>query len=307
MAAAITRSVTFYDVAKLPSLEKGEYSGAVIFQDLEDDMGQRFCSLLDQRIEEDADLVEFLVQQGLKNSTQAIYPVALLASIPPMTLIHQLEKLKGTFTRPLSVDEIIRAADAAMANPTKLNQGTVVINNLKQLDKKDEKVVEVLVKFVQHYAFPEWREGAVVALGQFPSKPSVNEALMKQYKAERVPKVKASILTTLGDLKAVELSSELKKIASGDDNRMAIRAEVALSTMNGESMSEDERRKSALRLCQLVSTAMAEERRLVAIGLSNLKIGDEQEVLETLLKLLQDENASVKLEAGRTLTVIKFN
>jgi hypothetical protein len=31
----------------------------------------------------------------------------------------------------------------------------------------------------------------------------VNDALMKQYKKEQVPKVKAAILTTLGELKAV--------------------------------------------------------------------------------------------------------
>ena len=129
---------------------------------------------------------------------------------------------------------------------------------------------------------------------------------MNQYKKERFPKVKAAILTTLGELKAVELSSELKQIAYGSDNQMAIRAEVALSTMNGESMSEDERRKSSLRLCQLVSTAMSEERRLVAVGLRNLKIGDEPEVFDTLMRLLQDENASVRLEAGRTLTVVQF-
>ena len=55
---------------------------------------------------------------------------------------------------------------------------------------------------------------------------------MKQYKEERVSKVKAAILTTLGELKAVELSSELKQIAYGSDNQMAIRAEVALSTIN---------------------------------------------------------------------------
>ncbi len=129
---------------------------------------------------------------------------------------------------------------------------------------------------------------------------------MKQYKEERYPKVKAAILTTLGELKAVELSSELKEIAYGSDNQMAIRALVALSTMNFESMSEDERKESALRLCGLASLAMTEERRLMAIGLRNLKIGDEQEVFDTLMRLLQDSNARVRLEAGRTLTTIQF-
>ncbi len=139
------------------------------------------------------------------------------------------------------------------------------------------------------------------------NRPSINKALINQYKEERLPKVKAAILTTLGDLKATELSSELKQIASGSDNQMAIQAEVALSTMNGESMSEDERRESSLRLCQLASTAMTEERRLIAVGLRNLKIGNEQKVFDTLMTMLQDENARVRLEAGRALTVIQFN
>ncbi len=136
------------------------------------------------------------------------------------------------------------------------------------------------------------------------NRPSINKALINQYKKERFPKVKAAILTTLGDLKAIELSSELKQIASGSDNQMAIQAEVVLSTMNGESMNENQRK--ALRLCQLGSTAMTEERRLLAVGLRNLKIGDEQEVFDTLMRLLQDENARVRLEAGRTLTAIQL-
>ena len=135
----------------------------------------------------------------------------------------------------------------------------------------------------------------------------MNDALMKQYKEEHYSKVKAAILTTLGELKAVELSSELKQIACGSDDQMVIRAEVALSTMNGESMSEDERNESAFRLCRLASTIMAEERRLMAVGLRNLKIGDETEVFDTLMRLLQDENANVRLEAGRTLTVVQFS
>ena len=136
------------------------------------------------------------------------------------------------------------------------------------------------------------------------NRPFVNEALINQYKKERDPKVKAAILTTLGELKAVEFVHQLKEIASGSDNQMAIRALVSLSTMNRESMTLDERRESSLRLCELVSSSMVEERRLVCIGLRNLRIGDDQ-VSQTLMKLLQDSNASVRLEAGKTLTVLQ--
>ena len=137
------------------------------------------------------------------------------------------------------------------------------------------------------------------------NRPFVNEALINQYKKERVPKVKAAILTTLGELRAIEFISELKEIASGSDNELAIRALVSLSTMNRQSMTLDERRESSLRLCQLVSSSMVEERRLVCIGLRNLGIGDDDQVFQTLLKLLQDENATVRLEAGKTLTLLR--
>ena len=137
------------------------------------------------------------------------------------------------------------------------------------------------------------------------NRPFVNEALFNQYKSDLDPKVKAAILTTLGELKAIEFISQLNEIASGSNSQIAIRALVSLSTMNGESMTLDERRKSSLRLCQLISSAMIEERRLVCIGLRNLRIGDEDQVLETLLRLLQDENATVRLEAGKTLTVLQ--
>jgi HEAT repeat protein len=137
------------------------------------------------------------------------------------------------------------------------------------------------------------------------NRPFVNEALFNQYKKERNPKVKAAILTTLGELKAIEFISELKGTSSGSDNQLAIRALVSLSTMNRQSMTLDERRESSLRLCQLVSSSMVEERRLVCIGLRNLGIGDDDQVFQTLLKLLQDENATVRLEAGKTLTLLQ--
>ena len=131
---------------------------------------------------------------------------------------------------------------------------------------------------------------------------------MEQYKKERYPKVKAAILTTLGELKAVEYTSQLKQISTESDHQMAIRAQVSLSTMNGESMSLEERRESSLKLCQLMSlttSTMIEERRLIAVGLRNLKVEDRK-VFETLMKLLQDDNGDVRLEAGKTLTVLKF-
>ena len=61
----------------------------------------------------------------------------------------------------------------------------------------------------------------------------------------------------------------------------------------------------SMSICELASSPMIEERRLVCIGLRNLRIGDEDQVFETLMRLLQDSNASVRLEAGKTLTVLR--
>ena len=138
------------------------------------------------------------------------------------------------------------------------------------------------------------------------NRPFVHDALMEQYKEEQFPKVKATILTTLGELKAVKYIPQLKQISNESDHQMAIRAQVSLSTMNGESMSLEERRESSLKLCQLTTSTMSEERRLIAVGLRNLKVEDENEIFETLMKLLRDENGDVRLEAGKTLTVLKF-
>ena len=140
------------------------------------------------------------------------------------------------------------------------------------------------------------------------NRPFVHDALMEQYKKERNPKVKAAILTTLGELKAVKYIPQLKQISNESDHQMAIRAQVSLSIMNGESMSLEERRESSLKLCQLMSlttSTMIEERRLIAVGLRNLKVEDRK-VFETLMKLLQDQNGDVRLEAGKTLTLLKF-
>ncbi len=131
---------------------------------------------------------------------------------------------------------------------------------------------------------------------------------MEQYKRERYGKVKAAIISTLGELNATKYIPQLKQISSESNNELSIRALVSLSMMIGESMSEEERRESSLKLCQLSSlpTITPEGRRLIAVGLRNLKVEDESDVLETLLKLLQDEDLNVRLEAGKTLTVLKF-
>jgi hypothetical protein len=134
---------------------------------------------------------------------------------------------------------------------------------------------------------------------------------MNQYKIEKYSQVKAAILTTLGELKSTKYSSELKEISNNlNDYQMAIRAKLSLITIFVDSMNLDERKESAQRICELItkmtSPSMSEERKLVAIGLKYLKIEDEIIVFETLLKLLQDDNSSVKLEAGKTLTTLKF-
>ena len=131
---------------------------------------------------------------------------------------------------------------------------------------------------------------------------------MEQYKKERFGKVKAAIISTLGELKATKYIPQLKQISSESNNELSIRALVSLSMMIGESMNNEERRESSLKLCQLSSlpTITPEGRRLIAIGLRNLKVEDENQVFQTLLKLLQDEDLNVRLEAGKTLTVLKF-
>jgi len=131
---------------------------------------------------------------------------------------------------------------------------------------------------------------------------------MEQYKKEQSPTVKAAIISTLGELKATKYIPQLKQISSESNNELSIRALVSLSMMIGESMNNEERRESSLKLCQLSSlpTITPEGRRLIAIGLRNLKVSYEKQVLETLLKLLQDEDLNVRLEAGKTLTVLKF-
>jgi hypothetical protein len=139
----------------------------------------------------------------------------------------------------------------------------------------------------------------------------VHDALIKQFEKEKLSSVKANILTTLGELKVVKFSSELKQIACGSDNQLALRADVALSTIYGESMNEEERKKIALRLCHLASSpttsnseSIIEEKRLVAVGLRNLKV-DEDKVIETLLQLLEYSDESVRSVAGKALSIIQ--
>ena len=61
----------------------------------------------------------------------------------------------------------------------------------------------------------------------------------------------------------------------------------------------------ALRLCrELKDTDSSEEKKEVLIGLRALMIVHNDEVMQTVYKLLEDNDARVRLEAGKTLAVL---
>ena len=168
---SLVRSITLYDVVKPSTINRKPLEGNVNIQYLiEDRTGERFCELLDQRIEQNESLMKFLVQHGMTKDNQSIYSIALLSSIPPSTLIQQLNSIKGSFIHSLNIENEIQSANQIINHSKTKDPGIRAINNMKQLDKTDERVIQVLVKFAQYYASEQWRENAVIALSQFPSK-----------------------------------------------------------------------------------------------------------------------------------------
>ena len=171
ITVSLIQSITLYDIVKSSTIIRTELEEDIIIQDLiKDETGDNFFSLFNQRIEEDSKLINFLVQHGMTNNNQSIYSIALLSSIPPEILIQQIDSIKGIFTNELNIEDVIKSANQIIDHPTTVIDGLDAINNLKQLDKSDDRVVDTLVKFAQHYAFDDWRLNAVVALSQFPSK-----------------------------------------------------------------------------------------------------------------------------------------
>jgi hypothetical protein len=168
---SLVRSITLYDVVKSSPINRKPLESINIQSLLEDDDGERFCELLDQMIEQDESLIEFLIQHGMTKNNQSIYSIALLSSIPPTNLIQLLNSIKGSFTNSLNIEDVIKSSNQALNNPfTMYYEGLTAINNLKQLDKTDERVIQILVKFAQYDGYDEWRENAVISLSQFPSK-----------------------------------------------------------------------------------------------------------------------------------------
>ena len=168
---SLVRSITLYDIVKSSTINRKPLEGVNIQSLLEDTTGEEFCILLDQMIEQDEKLINFLVQHGMTKGTQSIYSIALLSSIPPTILIQQLGSIKESSSNSLRIEDVIQSANQIISDRSKgMEDGLDVINKLKQLDKTDERVIEVLVKFAQHYASEDWRENAVIALSQFSSK-----------------------------------------------------------------------------------------------------------------------------------------
>jgi len=84
------------------------------------------------------------------------------------------------------------------------------------------------------------------------------------------------------------------------------RALASLAQLLGEDQNLEDRKKAAKKLCQQLSnTDSADEKCCVANALKNLTVEDEEEVWETLFLLLNDPDQNVKIEAGKTLSVLK--
>ena len=82
----------------------------------------------------------------------SIYSIDVLSSIPPSILLQQLDSINSTITNSLNIDDVIQSTNQIMDHPPgKYVEGLAAINKLKQLDKEDKRVVEILVKFAQHY------------------------------------------------------------------------------------------------------------------------------------------------------------
>ena len=168
---SLVRSITLYDVVKSSPINRKPLEGVDIQYLLADRNGERFCELLDQMIEQDESLIEFLIEHGMTKNDQSIHSIALLSSIPPTNIIRILNSIKGSFTNSLDIEDVIKSSNQILDNPsTMYNEGLTAINNLKQLDKTDERVIQILVKFAQYYRFGGLRENAVISLSQFPSK-----------------------------------------------------------------------------------------------------------------------------------------
>ena len=171
IVTSLVRSITLYDIVK-PSTINRQPLNKIDFQSLlQDTYGCEFVPLLNEMVEQDKSLISFLAQHGMTKDKHSFYSIAVLSSIPPSILLQQLDSITTTITNSLNIEEVIQSANQALSYPQgKYDEGLAAINKLKQLDKGDERVVEVLVKFAQHYSYPEWRENAVIALGQFSSK-----------------------------------------------------------------------------------------------------------------------------------------
>ena len=171
ITTSLIRSITLYDVVKSSTINRQPLKKVAIQSLLEDNYGFEFVPLLDQMVEKDISLISFLVQHGMTKDRNSIYSIAVLSSIPPSILLQQLDSIKSTIINSLNIEDVIQSANHIMDNEgNNYSQGLAAINKLKQLDKEDKRVVEVLVKFAQHYIFDAWRENAVYALGEFPSK-----------------------------------------------------------------------------------------------------------------------------------------
>jgi hypothetical protein len=303
--AAFVRSICVFEFGKLPSenSKKAIEDPSTILQNLKSINATAQIATLRQLFLyqlTDIRIIESLVSCSFNNETST-ESVAVLSTISPQIL----NSMMSLDMKERKHVEVIDAKD--LEHIRSILRGTVIADvfdamaKLNSMDKSKESVYRMLLFCLRDHRW-QVRQRAVVYLKSILHREDVLMIVLSHLSHEKTPEVKAEIATTLGESSSPIAISALHNLAGNSNDMIARRAIVSLA--KSAKLPIEEKNALALRLCTISEKDSIEEKQLVAVGLRNLKIV-EPVIIEKLLGLLEDEDGAVRLEAGRSLGVLK--
>ena len=309
---SFVRSICLIEFGQVSQTNKKNLDKNKFIQDIQttQDINNTLLNFFQYKIE-DSSIMEILTQLSNQQSTSN-YSIALLSSIHPSILKSTLDKLninniKSTQNLIVNLDDL----EQKIQSSKYIYEFLDVINTIDRMeDKSHPKALQILIKCLKDINEDISKRSAVV-LSKFPPTELLISTLIDESKKHKIVSTRLEIITTLGEFgnfMSDKIIPILKDFMKNENIQIVRRSIVSLSKILGEKQNIEERKELSLKLCrELKDTDNSEEKKQVIIGLRYLKIIGEQEISETLLKLLSDGNSEVQFEAAKTLTILNPN
>ena len=234
--------------------------------------------------------------------------IAALATIPPQQLKLKVNLLKEGENKISDLDLDLNSIDGIISTSSYIGTIEKAFYKLSCMNKSNDQVLQSLIKHLDGKD-PFIRSQAAKIACLFPPSQILVTTLINQINKEQDSNTKIELITAIGYMgeEAKSTIPIIKKLSEDSNPKISRRSLTALAKILGDKQEIEECKEMALKLCKdLEVSDSVEDKKEIIIALQSLKI-NHQGIENKLIYLLNDEDKDVRLQAGKTLELLKKN